>query len=317
MSENKDVFIHSHAIVEPGVHIGDQTRVWAFAHILPGAMIGEACNVCDGVFIEGDVVVGNRVTVKCGVQLWDGIRLEDDVFVGPNVTFMNDPFPRSKKHLEQYPQTIVRKGASIGANATILPGIEIGSNAMVGAGSTVTRNVPQNAIVVGNPARIKGYVSSFSQKPILKSPINLESNVASTKVPGVNVCQLPGVSDIRGELTFGEYDKHLPFLPKRYFVIYGVPTKEVRGEHAHKEAHQFLVCLQGSVNVVIDNGTMQDEVTLNNSRLGLYLPPLIWAVQYHYSQDAVLLVLASDVYDAEDYIRNYDDFLDYVRSLEG
>lgn len=292
------------------------TRVWAFAHILPGAKIGEDCNICDGVFIENDVCIGDRVTIKCGVQVWDGITLEDDVFVGPNATFTNDPFPRSKKYSPHYSKTIICKGASIGANATILPGIEIGSNAMVGAGSVVTRNVPQNAIVVGNPARIKGYVNSYSKKPISKSTFTLESDITPTKVPGVNLHKLPGVLDIRGELVFGEYDKHLPFLPKRYFVVYGVPTQEVRGEHSHKTLHEFLVCLQGSVNVVADNGELQDEIILNDSHMGLHLPPLIWTIQYQYSPDAILLVLASEIYEAEDYIRNYDEYLNDIHSRE-
>ena len=149
-------FKHPNAIVE-SPHIGDRTRIWAFAHILPGAKIGEDCNICDHVFIENDVVLGDRVTVKCGVQLWDGVTVEDDVFIGPNATFTNDSFPRSKKRPENYEKTVIRRGASIGANATILRGIEIGRNAMVGAGAVVTRTVPPNAVVVGNPARIIGY----------------------------------------------------------------------------------------------------------------------------------------------------------------
>ena len=146
------VFVHPTALCETR-SIGSGTRIWAFAHVLPGAAIGKDCNICDGVFIENDVVIGDRVTVKCGVQLWDGLRLEDDVFVGPNATFTNDPFPRSRSYPAEFPRTVVRAGASIGANATILPGIEIGSGAMVGAGAVVTRDVPPRALVVGNPAR--------------------------------------------------------------------------------------------------------------------------------------------------------------------
>jgi UDP-2-acetamido-3-amino-2,3-dideoxy-glucuronate N-acetyltransferase len=155
MSEaTEDVFIHAHAIVEPGATIGAQTRVWAFVHILPGAKIGRLCNICDHVFIENDVIVGDRVTVKSGVQLWNGVRLEDDVFIGPNATFTNDRFPRSRQWPDEFPQTIVRQGASIGANATLLPGITVGEKAMVGAGAVVVEDVPPWAVVVGNPARI-------------------------------------------------------------------------------------------------------------------------------------------------------------------
>lgn len=155
------LFIHSHAICESS-KIGVNTRIWAFVHILPGAVIGEDCNICDHVFIENDVILGDRVTVKCGVQLWDGIRIEDDVFVGPNATFTNDLFPRSKVYPASFANTIIRRGASIGANATILANLEIGEFAMVGAGAVVTKSVPAKAIVVGNPARIVGYVTDQS-----------------------------------------------------------------------------------------------------------------------------------------------------------
>ena len=141
-------------------HIGDGTRVWQFCVILENARIGSDCNICSHVFIENDVIIGNRVTVKCGVQIWDGMRIADDVFIGPNVTFTNDAFPRSRKKVAEYPVTTVGQGASIGANATILPGITIGSNAMIGAGAVVTRNVPDDAIVKGNPAVISGHVNS-------------------------------------------------------------------------------------------------------------------------------------------------------------
>ncbi|HUQ81191.1 MAG TPA: DapH/DapD/GlmU-related protein, partial [Gemmatimonadaceae bacterium] len=129
---NTGYFAHPQSLVE-SPNIGEGTRVWAFAHILPGAKVGRDCNICDHVFIENDVVVGDRVTVKCGVQLWDGVALEDDVFVGPNATFTNDLFPRSRQRPEQFARPTVRAGASIGANATLLPGIEIGQGAMVGA----------------------------------------------------------------------------------------------------------------------------------------------------------------------------------------
>jgi UDP-2-acetamido-3-amino-2,3-dideoxy-glucuronate N-acetyltransferase len=151
------VFIHPSAICE-SVQIGEKTRIWAFTHILPGAKVGKNCNICDHVFIENDVVVGNNVTIKSGVQLWDGITLEDNVFVGPNVTFTNDMFPRSKVYPESFARTIVKKNASIGANATLLPGVIVHENAMIGAGSVVVKSVPANAVVIGNPAKIIRYV---------------------------------------------------------------------------------------------------------------------------------------------------------------
>ncbi|AKL98625.1 acyltransferase [Endomicrobium proavitum] len=134
-------------------NIGENTKVWQFCVVLPNAKIGKNCNICSHVFIENDVVVGDNVTVKCGVQLWDGVIIEDNVFIGPNVAFTNDKYPKSGNKNFKLEKTIVKKGASIGANATILPGITIGENAVVGAGSVVTKSVLPNLTVVGNPAK--------------------------------------------------------------------------------------------------------------------------------------------------------------------
>ncbi|SHN54185.1 acyltransferase [Desulfovibrio litoralis] len=134
-------------------NIGKNTQIWQFCVVLSGAVIGENNNICANCFIENDVVIGNNVTIKSGVQIWDGITIEDNVFIGPNVTFSNDKFPHSKVYPQEFLKTIIKKGASLGANATILPGIVIGENAMVGAGAVVTKNVPANTTVVGNPAR--------------------------------------------------------------------------------------------------------------------------------------------------------------------
>lgn len=134
-------------------NIGENTKVWQFCVILEGAKIGSNCNICSHCFIENDVKIGDNVTLKCGVQLWDGIEVEDSVFIGPNVTFCNDRHPKSGNRDFKLEKTIIKKGASIGANATILPGVTIGGNAMVGAGSVVTKDVPAGAIVKGNPAR--------------------------------------------------------------------------------------------------------------------------------------------------------------------
>ena len=133
--------------------IGAGTRIWQFTVVLPKARIGCDCNICAHVFIENDVVVGDRVTVKSGVQLWDGLRVEDDVFIGPNATFTNDRFPRSKNYPAAFPCTRLEKGASVGAGAVILPGLTIGAGAMVGAGAVVTKDVAPHSLVVGNPAR--------------------------------------------------------------------------------------------------------------------------------------------------------------------
>ena len=301
-----DFFAHPQALIE-STRIGAGTRVWAFAHVLPGATIGQECNVCDNVFVENDVVVGDRVTIKCGVQLWDGVTLEDDVFVGPNATFTNDPFPRSRQRPASYSRTLVRAGASIGANATILPGLTLGRGCMVGAGAVVTRDVPSNAIVAGNPARIIGYVDSVEEPA--PAPAAAPSSILDLQVGGARLHPMPLIEDLRGALTFGEIDKHLPFTPKRFFVIYDVPSTRVRGEHAHRQLHQFLVCVRGSCSVVLDDGHQREEVALDRATVGLHIPPMVWAVQYKYSRDSLLLVLASDVYDETDYIRDYDEFV--------
>ena len=309
MQTKADYFVHERALCE-SPHIGKDTRVWAFAHVLPGARIGQDCNVCDNVFIENDVLVGDRVTIKCGVQLWDGVTLEDDVFIGPNVTFTNDIFPRSKNFPEKFARTTVRRGASIGANATILPGIVIEQGAMIGAGAVVTRSVPPNAIVVGNPAKITGYVDAKSVT--FADPGNLGASVGPTKVRGVTLHKMKEAADIRGSLSVGEFERDIPFVPARYFLVYGVPTAETRGEHAHHKCHQFLLAIKGSVQVVAFDGTNREDFVLDSATIGLYLPPMTWGIQYKYSSDAVLLVFASHHYDHADYIRSYDDYVALV-----
>jgi len=233
------VFLHPNSLCE-SKHIGESTRVWAFVHILPGARIGKRCNICDGVFVENDVIVGDDVTLKCGVQLWDGIRLGNGVFVGPNATFTNDLVPRSKIYPERFLETVVEDDASIGANATILPGLRIGRGAMVGAGAVVTRDVPAFAKVAGNPATIIGYFSSH--QPQVKSkhatPIpKLGSVIGDRQMLGIGGCfiqRLPHFSDMRGSLTPLELGHGVPFTPTRVFLVYGVTSSHVRGEHAHR-----------------------------------------------------------------------------------
>jgi UDP-2-acetamido-3-amino-2,3-dideoxy-glucuronate N-acetyltransferase len=304
-----NVFVHPRALCETSA-VGENTRIWAFAHVLPGATIGRDCNVCDHVFIENDVVIGDRVTVKCGVQLWDGLRVADDVFIGPNATFSNDKYPKSKQYQAKVEETYIGRGASIGGGAAILPGLRIGARALVGAGSVVTHDVPARAVVSGNPARIVGYIDT--KRGARDQPGSLrarDASVRETSVRGVAVHRLPIFADLRGSLSAGEFLQQVPFAPRRYFIVFDVPGKDVRGEHAHRQCHQFLVCVRGSLAVVVDDGTSREEIALDEPNIGIYLPPMIWAVQYRYSADALLLVFASDYYDAGDYIRDYDEFL--------
>lgn len=150
-------FIHPFADVAE-CELGEGSRVWQFVVILKNAKIGKNCNICAHTLIESDVVIGNNVTVKSGVFIWDGTRIEDNVFLGPNATLTNDLMPRSKEHPESFSVITLKQGASIGANATILPGITVGIKAMVGAGAVVTKDVPDYAVVVGNPAKIVRYI---------------------------------------------------------------------------------------------------------------------------------------------------------------
>jgi UDP-2-acetamido-3-amino-2,3-dideoxy-glucuronate N-acetyltransferase len=312
---SRDHFRHPHSICETE-HVGPRTRIWAFAHVLPGARIGADCNICDHVFMENDVVVGDRVTIKCGVSVWDGLRIEDDVFVGPSVAFTNDPFPRSGVRRADFPRTLVRRGASLGANCTILPGLTIGAEAMVGAGSVLTRDVPPHAIVVGNPARIVGYADTGGgarrRAVRVEVPARGGDWPQRLRVAGVSLHSLARADDLRGSLVSGEVDRHIPFEPQRFFSVMHVPSKDVRGAHAHRLCEQFLICQAGSVAVVLDDGRVREEVILDDPGLGLYLPAMVWGIQYRYTPDALLLVLASRPYEPEDYIRDYDEFLELV-----
>ncbi len=156
-AQDQGYFVHLSALVETN-EVGSGTRIWAFCHVLAGASIGRNCNIGDHCYIEQGVTIGDEVVVKNGVSVWEGVTLEDRVFVGPNVAFTNDLRPRAKTPPEEWLRTTVEHGASLGANSTILPGIRIGSYAMVGAGSVVTRDVAPHALVTGNPARFKRHV---------------------------------------------------------------------------------------------------------------------------------------------------------------
>jgi UDP-2-acetamido-3-amino-2,3-dideoxy-glucuronate N-acetyltransferase len=243
------------------------------------------------------------------------LRVEDNVFIGPNVTFSNDKFPRSKQYPDQFPKTYVAKGASIGANATILPGLTIGENAMVGAGAVVTHSVPAGTLVVGNPARIVRYVDTETVS--LPETSSGKADSMHNGGQGLDTVEnLPLVQDLRGNLSFGEFERHVPFIPKRYFMIFDVPNHRIRGEHAHRTCHQFLICTQGSCHVICDDGQSRKEYVLNSLNQGLHIPPMVWGIQYKYSSDALLLVFASEYYDNADYIRDYGEFQAIVRNDE-
>jgi acetyltransferase-like isoleucine patch superfamily enzyme len=311
-------FVHKNGICE-SKKVGDGTNVRAYARVLSGAKIGSECNICDHVFIENDVTIGNKVTIKNGVEVWNGIRIGDDVFIGPGVTFANDNMSRSKESPDKFLKTVIENGASIGANANIRPGIRIGSKAIIGAGAVVLHDVPSNAIVAGNPARISGYVHTQKSATLpacdRTSMIEQGFSVSEPQYIGVGdskIWLLPRFKDLRGDLVPIEFDQNLPFTPQRQFFVFAVQGHKIRGEHAHKKCDQFLLAVSGALSVVVDNTTEACEVRLSSPDIGLFMPAGIWGIQYKFSEDAVLAVYASEPYDTKDYIRSYDEYKEYV-----
>ena len=201
---------------------------------------------------------------------------------------------------------------TVGASATIAMPVTIARDARLMPGTVVTRDVPPHAIVAGNPAEITGYIAA-GQAASAASPADARApaapGTASTQVRGVNLHRLPKVLDLRGNLSVGEFTRSIPFEAKRYFLVFDVPNAEIRSEHAHRTCHQFLICVRGRCSVLADDGQARQEFLLDDPSIGVHLPPLTWGVQYKYSQDAVLLVFASEFYDPDEYIRDYSEFM--------
>lgn len=234
----------------------------------------------------------------------DSARIESGVSLGQRVILAGD-------------NIVVRENARLDTACLIAEGVTIGQGAWIRAGSVVLRSIPPNAIAEGNPAQVVGYVNRAApyQRPDPRL-IDVQSFSAlsrPTRVPldvgGSALYLMRCVNDSRGSLTVGEVPTEVPFSPARYFAVFGVPSAELRGEHAHKECHQFLICLHGSCRVLLDDGEKRCEVTLDRPDIGVFMPRMIWGTQYRYSPDAVLLVFASRPYEADDYLRTYDDFL--------
>ncbi|MBL0727348.1 WxcM-like domain-containing protein [Piscinibacter sp. HJYY11] len=249
-------------------------------------------------------MIGDDCVVESGAHICRGTVIESQVHIGAHAAFAGAPGGGQ-------PAAVVKAGAWIGANASILAGVVIGAKAIVRPGSVVSRSVPPGAIVEGNPANIIGYVDAAPGPGT--APLHGGSRggakIEETAVKGVTVHHFPVIPDLRGSLTVGEFDRQVPFTPKRYFMVFGVPSREIRGEHAHHQCHQFLICVRGSCAVMADDGEHKVEVLLDSPDRGIYLPPMTWGVQYKYSADAMLLVFASDYYDNADYIRDYADFI--------
>lgn len=212
---------------------------------------------------------------------------------------------------------VLRAQARLDAAAVIGEGVTVGQGAWVRPGAVVLRSVPPNAIVEGNPAQVVGYLNGGDIGP-RPDPRHVDIHAFGhlprpARVPlGVGDSSLylmRRITDARGALTVGEVPTEVPFSPARYFAVFDVPSVELRGEHAHKLCQQFLICLHGSCRVLLDDGSQRCEVTLDRPDMGVFMPAMIWGTQYRYSPDAVLLVFASRPYEAEDYLRSYDDFL--------
>jgi len=253
--------------------------------------------------VARDAFVGSSCVIASGAVLCSGVTLESDVVVGPNAVFVEPGDAKDGRAAE------VHRGVRIGANATIGPGIVLAVGSVVRPGAVVTRSVPPRAIVEGNPATIVGYVGTVPGNSTVPSFSGAGGKqVEATAVRGVTLHHFPVVPDLRGNLTVGEFVKEIPFVPMRFFMVFGVPSREIRGEHAHRQCHQFLICVRGSCAVVPDDGNGREEILLDAPNRGLYLPPMTWATQYKYSADALLLVFASHHYDASDYIRTYNEY---------
>lgn len=239
----------------------------------------------------------------------ESTQVADSVKFGPRVVLAGDGI-------------VLRDNVQLDAACVIGEGVNVGQGAWVRAGAVVLRSVPPNAIVEGNPAQVVGYLngshSDGRPDPRLvdihglghlarPARVNLEVGESALYL-------MRRLTDARGALTVGEVPTEVPFAPARYFAVFDVPSVELRGEHAHKECQQFLICLHGSCRVLLDDGVQRCEVTLDRPDMGVFMPAMIWGTQYRYSSDAVLLVFASRPYEADDYLRTYDDFLAELRS---
>lgn len=267
-----------------------------------------------------DLLRSDGAVVPDGFVHGDGCSVGSHAFIGPGCVFGDSVKIEARatvvapEHSANgtTPGLLVQSGASVGAGAVVCGARVIGRGARVEPGAVVTTDVPPNAIVAGNPAYVTGYVlppaGGNRGRPV--EMVHAPSEMGTVAVPsGASVMRFPEVSDLRGKLTFAELEGQLPFAVDRFFLVYGVPSQELRGEHAHRRCHQMIIAVAGAVSVLTDNGFEREEVRLNEPNVGVHIPPMVWGVQFRHTTDAVLMVLASDRYDDGDYIRDYDDFV--------
>ena len=285
-------------------------------NIHPSCRIGDSVSVDEKAWIGPNCYLDGHITIEAGVVLKGGITLIGGIVVGRDSLLEPGVCIASPKPSQSQESTVVRVGhqVHVGAGTVLLSGVSIGHHAWIEPCTVVLRNIPSHAIVSGNPAAISGYMGDpLYQGSISSNLVSVPDSpgVYPSQVKGVTVHHFPRIRDLRGDLSVGEFERSVPFLPKRYFIVYDVPSTETRGEHAHMKCDQFLVSVAGAVSVVVDDGLRREEVLLDRPNIGLFIPAGIWGIQYKYSASSTLLVFASEYYDGSDYIRNYDDFLKY------
>lgn len=293
--------IHPAAIVESAA-VPPGSSVGAYSRVGPAVEFGGPCAIGEHVILTG------RIALSAGVEIGDQAYLQGPITVETGVRIA----PRCCIDAAGMEAIVLSEGAAVGANATIWPGVTVGKRARVEAGSVVTKNVPAMAVVAGNPAQIVRYSGAPVAPPQAETAAT--ADVTATPIRGVTLHRLPLHEDLRGNLTFGETQRHIPFAVRRYFLTFSVSSEQVRGEHAHRTLHQFLTCVHGRVHIAADDGSNQADFLLDRPNLGIHIPPMTWSVQYRFSSDAVLLGLCSNEYDPADYIRDYAEFLALVRA---
>jgi UDP-2-acetamido-3-amino-2,3-dideoxy-glucuronate N-acetyltransferase len=279
--------------------------VGAFVEISPEAIFGAGCSVGSFCSIEAGVVVGEDVVIESGVAIPSGVIVEAGVRIEANVAFVRSgPLSGGKG-------TILRKGCRIGANATIGSGVTVGEGAVIGPGAVVLTSVQPHAVVSGRPAKVIAFSGTAASgvPPQGEGDKRGQQGEFTSRVHGVRLFELPFVHDPRGNLTVGEFERTIPFRPLRYFITFDVPNERVRGEHAHRQCEQFLVCVRGACSVVVDDGRVREEHRLDRPTVGIYVPPMVWATEYKHTPDSTLMVFASHYYDPTDYVRDYQEFL--------